>query len=209
MLLLGHRYYLPRLGRFLTQDPIGQAGGLNLYAYCENNPLNKVDPDGTHTADAQLKQAYPKSYARIQSSMARLTAAKVAAYGRIANAQPSAVRQAFKAGSGPIVSSRRLGYYGETDPNYSPARIFIAKQMLSAYEKGYVDGKFLDIILEHETAHYLATFDPKARAQDYSGQREIGEEYEKIIYKGVQREKKYLTPLGRNAVKMNRGGNGN
>ncbi len=44
--LLGARYYIPRLGRFLTQDPIGHAGGLNLYAYCENNPLSKVDPDG-------------------------------------------------------------------------------------------------------------------------------------------------------------------
>jgi len=47
MQLLGHRFYLPRLGRFLTQDPIGQAGGLNLYGYCENNPLTRVDPDGT------------------------------------------------------------------------------------------------------------------------------------------------------------------
>ncbi len=44
--LLGARYYIPRLGRFLTQDPIGHAGGLNLYAYCENNPLLKIDPNG-------------------------------------------------------------------------------------------------------------------------------------------------------------------
>lgn len=46
MQLLGHRFYLPKLGRFLTQDPIGQEGGLNLYAYCDNNPLSRVDPDG-------------------------------------------------------------------------------------------------------------------------------------------------------------------
>ena len=46
MQLLGARYYLPALGRFLTQDPIGHQGGLNLYAYCNNNPLAKVDPDG-------------------------------------------------------------------------------------------------------------------------------------------------------------------
>jgi RHS repeat-associated protein len=44
--LLGARYYIPRLGRFLTQDPIGHSGGLNLYAYCENNPLTMIDPDG-------------------------------------------------------------------------------------------------------------------------------------------------------------------
>ena len=47
MQLLGARYYLPKLGRFLTPDPIGHAGGPNLYAYCEDSPLMAVDPDGT------------------------------------------------------------------------------------------------------------------------------------------------------------------
>jgi len=42
----GARYYHPRLGRFLQMDPMGQAGGLNLYAYVENDPLNAVDPSG-------------------------------------------------------------------------------------------------------------------------------------------------------------------
>jgi uncharacterized protein RhaS with RHS repeats len=46
MLLLGHRYYLPAIGRFLTPDPIGHEGGLNLYAYADNNPLRYIDPDG-------------------------------------------------------------------------------------------------------------------------------------------------------------------
>src|SRR5947199_12121 len=31
--LLGHRYYDPQLGRFLNRDPIGFAGGINLYSY--------------------------------------------------------------------------------------------------------------------------------------------------------------------------------
>ena len=44
--LLGARYYVPALGRFLTRDPVGHQGGLNLYRYCGNNPLTKVDPDG-------------------------------------------------------------------------------------------------------------------------------------------------------------------
>ena len=45
--LLGHRYYLPKLGRFLTQDPTGFEGGLNLYRYVGDNPLTGIDPDGT------------------------------------------------------------------------------------------------------------------------------------------------------------------
>ena len=41
------RYYDPALGRFLSEDPIGISGGLNLYAYAGNDPVNKADPAGT------------------------------------------------------------------------------------------------------------------------------------------------------------------
>ena len=51
--LLGARYYVPALGRFLTRDPVGHGGGLNLYRYCGNNPLTKVDPDGKDWDDVR------------------------------------------------------------------------------------------------------------------------------------------------------------
>lgn len=35
-----------KLGRFLTQDPLGQEAGLNLYEYAKNNPLTHIDSDG-------------------------------------------------------------------------------------------------------------------------------------------------------------------
>ncbi len=35
----GHRTYSPRMGRFIQRDPLGEAGGLNLYAYAENDPI--------------------------------------------------------------------------------------------------------------------------------------------------------------------------
>jgi len=43
---LTYRYYNQSTGRFLTPDPIGQNGGINVYSYVRNNPLSYADPLG-------------------------------------------------------------------------------------------------------------------------------------------------------------------
>jgi len=40
------RYYSPQLQRFVSEDPIGLLGGVNLYAYVGNNPVSLTDPFG-------------------------------------------------------------------------------------------------------------------------------------------------------------------
>ncbi len=50
--LNGLRYYDPATGRFLTRDPIGYEGGINLYTFCGNNPINHADPSGLQTLDS-------------------------------------------------------------------------------------------------------------------------------------------------------------
>ena len=44
LLQLGARFYWPELGRFITQDPIGD--GMNWYAYGGDNPVRYIDADG-------------------------------------------------------------------------------------------------------------------------------------------------------------------
>ncbi|MDZ4199376.1 MAG: RHS repeat-associated core domain-containing protein [Kiritimatiellia bacterium] len=42
----GHRWYDAAALKWLTPDPIGERGGVNLTAFCNGDPINKVDPLG-------------------------------------------------------------------------------------------------------------------------------------------------------------------
>jgi RHS repeat-associated protein len=46
LIYYGFRFYGPEIGRWTTRDPLGEAGGMNLYAFVGNNPVNWVDPYG-------------------------------------------------------------------------------------------------------------------------------------------------------------------
>lgn len=41
------RAYSANLGRFISRDPIGERGGVNLYGYVGGNPVSLTDPSGT------------------------------------------------------------------------------------------------------------------------------------------------------------------
>ena len=60
---LRNRYYDPRIGRFLQEDPIGFTGGNNFYVYTKNNPVNYTDPYGLYgTSDCSYYERQCEKY---------------------------------------------------------------------------------------------------------------------------------------------------
>jgi len=52
---LQSRYYDPAIGRFINADGYASTGqgvlGSNMFAYCLNNPVNRVDPNGCRSTE--------------------------------------------------------------------------------------------------------------------------------------------------------------
>ena len=46
LIYYGYRYYNASTGRWLSSDPLGELGGVNLYAFLGNSPPNSFDPNG-------------------------------------------------------------------------------------------------------------------------------------------------------------------
>jgi RHS repeat-associated protein len=50
-----NRSYNPETGRYISHDPIGINGGVNVYGYAEGSPLNFIDPMGLICEDKIVK----------------------------------------------------------------------------------------------------------------------------------------------------------
>jgi len=76
------RYYRPQEGRFLSRDPAGYVGGINVYMYVRSSPVNLNDPsglDGQGNLNATLKyRDYIYAVSRQQGVPAYVLAATLA-----------------------------------------------------------------------------------------------------------------------------------
>jgi len=78
------RFYAPELARFTTPDPLGQRGGVNLYAYVSGNPLSFNDPRGTSENDptqAELDALVQDQYRELLSEVPDWVADEIEASG--------------------------------------------------------------------------------------------------------------------------------
>lgn len=67
------RYYSPSMGRFISEDPIGFAGGINFYVYIYNNPINGTDPYGLAPSFGDCLWKCMKEYFGLESLTALWT----------------------------------------------------------------------------------------------------------------------------------------
>ncbi|HEX8593289.1 MAG TPA: RHS repeat-associated core domain-containing protein, partial [Pseudomonas sp.] len=67
-----HRYYDPRVGHFISKDPIGYSGGLNLYQYVPN-PTGWIDPLGLHNVIATNSRRSAMKKAQQHAQVPRLS----------------------------------------------------------------------------------------------------------------------------------------
>jgi RHS repeat-associated protein len=63
-----HRFYDPTTGRYMTPDPIGLEGGINLYTYAENDPIDYFDPWGLDPTLVSGFSYLPPNFKRILSA---------------------------------------------------------------------------------------------------------------------------------------------
>lgn len=61
------RHYMPCIGRFALSDPLGVFGGINMNAYCQNNPISYIDPQGHNFDLASIFFVYGNWYGKYNS----------------------------------------------------------------------------------------------------------------------------------------------
>ena len=107
------RYYSPELMRWPTRDPVGEYGGENLYALCENSPVEMFDELGLWTATSessgQSRRVYKFEDGDTLESLAKIVGLDSKEWQNWALSEKSAV--ADKTTASKIVNASKSGCY--------------------------------------------------------------------------------------------------
>jgi len=153
------RLYSPALGRFMQTDPVGYDGGINLYAYVGDDPLNGTDPNGLYQC-----QGNQGDCAQIDKFVNQIKQAAKDAAQTTGTRLPSATSSALNAlsnflgeknvNNGVTIQNGSLspGVFGENGagPNGGSAITLDLKQLAGLKEGAAGAGT-----LGHETAHAI------------------------------------------------------
>ncbi len=105
------RHYNPSLGRFVQRDPIGYAGGMNLYEYCGGMPTAATDPSGAQAWPSGLDNGGSAAFAAQAQRWAQVESSK-SAMAQLARAAAPAPRVGTLAGDRAILASEVSWFKG-------------------------------------------------------------------------------------------------
>lgn len=141
-----HRYYSPKLGRYISPDPIGLAGGDNLYSYVGGNPLSRTDPRG-------LFWWIPLYYGAVYATELTLAAITVA---EIAGGVPNPVTTpAATVGKAVKNAAQQCYLYQKLGANGEHLKYGITNNPATRYTQEELAGGRLKILAEGERQQML------------------------------------------------------
>jgi RHS repeat-associated protein len=157
-----YRAYDANLGRWLSRDPIGEFGGLNLYEYSADDPINGSDPLGlkTCTGKARVLKGNPRTigktgglYVPVQSGTAAVDPAQWGGKSNLRKNRTN-ISGSFVDSSGASVSFNGISDVigGTPPPGYDNIRDFLKSKypdsLLIELPSGAKDYGTVNITLE-------------------------------------------------------------
>ena len=159
----GARHYDPRLGQFLSLDPLGSVyPGVSDYSFAGNDPVNSIDAGGLFRISQDMCTAYPGFCQLLQSAEGWIQNEHVVEVLRdVGDVSVSTVQQSLRSNQGPLVYVEALddGTYGEQRGD----ELFINMSLVRAYERSLKSddvqalamASTMDRVIIHELVHYL------------------------------------------------------
>jgi len=163
----GARIYDPRIGRFLSTDPIYSSLSESPYSFGGNSPIQNVDIEGEFKLSEQTKalllKSYPRAYKLLTSpnGIIKLASNKrlVSILGEMGMTEENILSD-FTNGSGPYIEvSFSTDFRGRTPKENDGEKILIASRVLDVLEKAETDedleAALVQVIeiLVHEEGH--------------------------------------------------------
>ena len=196
----GARYYNPRLSIWNSVDPLAEKyPSWSPYAYCGNNPINYIDPDGRFRLPANAtreERALYTAAVKTIKAVFRDSGFREAFKDRF-KVDDKMIRKMLKDGDGPtVIMNESLLDLASFDPD-NPNVIKIDSGVVNTVSKHKGDRKYIDNLAEiiiHEGGHWGDfQMDSKSQEQDpgfktslqsKSGRPDAGDNWE-IVYFGT------------------------